>query len=242
MEHILSGKNILITGGTSALGQEFVKKALIARASVFFTYFSSEKKAKELISLGAKGFPLDLSETKNIDKFLIKLKEKISSLDVLIHNAALVLDERIETMSEEKWDKVLAVNLKAPYYLTKNTLNLLMGKKPSKIFMIISRAGISGSYGAANYASAKAGLIALTKSLAKEMGKKKILVNAVNPGFMESKMTKDIPKKIIQHNLELSPLKQFSSPKEVSDFLISLSSDQMKQVTGQVLHFESRSI
>jgi len=143
-------------------------------------------------------------------------------------------------MSEDAWDRVLKVNLKAPFYLTQKLLPLLMRQKPSKVFTLVSRAGLSGLAGAANYAASKGGLIAMTKTLAKELGRKKILVNAVNPGFMQSAMTEKVPQAILERNLEDSPLKAFSDPNEVADFLIYLASDQMRQVTGQVFHFESR--
>jgi len=143
-------------------------------------------------------------------------------------------------MTEQEWDAVLGVNLKAPFYMTRKLLPLLMRKAPSKVFMMVSRAGLSGLSGAANYAASKGGLIAMTKTLAKELGRKKILVNGVNPGFMESSMTENLSEKTLQRNLEESPLKSFSDPEEVADFLVYLSSDRMRQVTGQVFHFESR--
>ena len=111
---------------------------------------------------------------------------------------------------------------------------------PAKVFMIVSRAGLGGLYGAANYAASKGGLIAMTKTLAKELGRKKVLVNAVNPGFMRSAMTAKVSDAILQKNLHESPLKTFSDPEEVAGFLVYLSSDLMRQVTGQVFHFESR--
>ena len=97
-----------------------------------------------------------------------------------------------------------------------------------------------GLAGAANYAASKGGLIAMTKTLAKELGRKRILVNAVNPGFMRSSMTESVPEEVLKQNIEMSPLKSFTDPEEVADFLIYLSSDKMRQVTGQVFHFESR--
>jgi 3-oxoacyl-[acyl-carrier protein] reductase len=240
LEDSLKDKVILITGGTSRLGQAFVRKALARESRVFFTYFKSSGIAQELEKTGAKGFLLDLANTREIDAFAETLKGKTEHLDVLIHNAAATADALIEKMSEKEWDEVLSVNLKAPFYLTQKLLPLLLQKKPSKVFTLISRAGLSGLAGAANYAAAKGGLIAMTKTLAKELGRKKILVNAINPGFMRSSMTADVPQAVLDRNLEDSPLKTFSDPEEVADFLLFLCSDQMRQVTGQVFHFESR--
>ena len=241
MEFSLKNKTILITGGTSRLGQAFVRKASGLGAQVFFTYFKSSEIAKELEAAGAQGFPLDLADFQAIEAFAAAFKEKNEQLDVLIHNAAATADAFIEKMSEKEWDNVLRVNLKAPFYLTQKLLPVLFMRTPSKIFTIVSRAGLNGLAGAANYAASKGGLIAMTKTLAKELGRKKVLVNAVNPGFMQSSITANVPPKILQENLEESPLKKFSDPEEVAEFLIFLSSDKMRQVTGQVFHFESRS-
>ena len=240
MELSLKDKIILITGGTSQLGQAFVRKAAQQGARVFFTYFKAFEIAKELEGTGAQGFSIDLANIQALEAFAAMFKEKIEALDVLIHNAAATADAFIEKMSEKEWDNVLRVNLKAPFYLTQKLLPLLLRKTPSKVFTLVSRAGLSGLAGAANYAASKGGLIAMTKTLAKELGRKKILVNAVNPGFMRSSMTANIPQEILQKNLEESPLKTFSNPEEVAEFLLFLSSDRMRQVTGQVFHFESR--
>ena len=222
------------------LGSAFVQKALTRGAKVFFTYFRSVEKANELEAAGATGIPCDLADTKAMDNFLSRFRDGNESLDILIHNAAATADGYIEKLSEAEWDRVIAVNLKAPFYLSKQLLPLLMRKRPSKIFMIVSQAGLHGLEGAANYAASKGGLIAMMKSLAKELGRRQILVNAVNPGFMRSRMTADVPEAVIQKALNWSPLKTLSDPGEAADFLIYLCSGLVKQITGQVFHFESR--
>ena len=240
LEKTLSEKIILITGGTSRLGTAFVRCALVLGARVFFTYHKSVSQAQTLTGEGAEGFPLDLADMRAIDQFAKMFKEKVPALDILIHNAALVLDHTIQNLSEEEWDLVLTVDLKAPYYLTKKLLPLLFKKTPAKIFMITSRVALAGGFGVSNYAAAKAGLIGLTRSLAAELGKKQILVNAVNPGFMKSRMTENLPEETFRRNLEASPLNRFSEPGEVAEFLAFLCSDRMTQVTGQVFYYDSR--
>jgi len=240
LDTLLKGKTILITGGTSELGQPLVRKALEQDARVFFTYFLDEETAGQLRLLGAEGESVDLSSVQAMDAYVTALRGKTEQLDVLIHNAATTADALIEKMSEAQWDRVINVNLKAPFYLTRLLLPLLLRSPRAKIFTMISRAGLNGLEGAANYAASKGGLIAMTKTLAKELGRKKILVNAVNPGFMRSSMTESVPEAVVQKNLKMSPLKSFTDPSEVADFLIYLSSDLMRQVTGQVFHFESR--
>ncbi len=237
-------KNILITGGTSRLGSCFVRKAKAAGYRVFFTYHQNSSSAQELQNLGAEGFQLNLADTAAIDEFAKILKEKAGVLDCVIHNAAAVRDHTLQNLTEEEWDHVMAVDLKAPYYLTKKILQMLFkASKESgsaKVLMITSRAAIQGGIGISNYAAAKAGLIGLAKSMAQELGKKNILVNAVNPGFMKSAMTENLPEQVLQNNLEASPIARYSEPGEVADFLFYLCSDAMKGVTGQVFHFESR--
>lgn len=244
MNDFLAGKTILITGGSSRLGKAFVRKACDAGARVFFTYFQHGAETEIFLKDGAKGFALDLLDMRSIEAFAKILKKETSSLDILIHNAAAVRDSTIQNMTEEAWDEVLLADLKAPYYLTKKLLSLIFASEQEvkKIFFLTSRVAIHGGYGVANYASAKAGVIALAKSLAQELGKKKILVNALNPGFMKSRMTENIPETAIQKNLDASPLGCYSEPDEVADFLVYLCSDRMKQVTGQLIHFESRKI
>lgn len=240
METHLKEKTILVTGGTGQLGQAFVRKAVQCGARVFFTYLRSQAIAQELERLGARGYALDLASVPAMESFATSFQKEVEQLDVLIHNAAATADALIEKMPEKDWDRVVAINLKAPFYLTKLLLPLLLRNQPSKVFMLVSRAGLSGLYGAANYAASKGGLIAMTKTLAKELGRKKILVNAINPGFMRTSMTAHVPEAVVQKNLQDSPLRTFSDPEEVADFMVYLSSDLMRQVTGQVFHFESR--
>ena len=239
---MLGQKNILITGGTSALGSAFVQKAVQAGASVFFTYFQNEVRANELKALGAQGFRLNLASREEIETFQKDFRSKVKILHVLIHNAALTRDATVQNMTEEEWDEVLGVNLKAPYLLTKKLLFPLFKADPAKIFFITSRGALQGIFGASNYAASKAGLIALAKSLAHELGRKNILVNCVNPGFMKSRMTESLPEEVVRKNIRESVLEKVSSPEEVADFLVYLSSGQMTQASGQVFHYESRKI
>lgn len=240
----------MITGGTSALGREVVTRALGQGASVFFTYFSAADAAQGLIQKGAVGFRLDLTDMRAIEAFAAEFKQRSERLDILIHNAALVRDHTILNLTEEEWDTVLTADLKAPFYLTRQLLSYFIRRRrggPSvparkKILMVTSRAAVTGGTGISNYAAAKAGLIGLVKSLAQELGRQEVLVNAVNPGFMKSRMTADLPPEAAAAHREASPLGEPSDPAEVAEFLLYLCSDRVAQVTGQVFHFESRKI
>lgn len=240
MEVSLSGKQILITGGTSALGRVFVRRAREEKARVFFTYHQNLETARELERLGARGFQVDLASRREIDELKNKIKAVTSSLDAIVHNAAIVRDHTIQNLTEAEWDEVISVDLDAVYYLTKKFLSFLFKKPGSKIIHVISRVGTRGGFGQANYAAAKGGLLALTKSLAKELGKKEILVNAFNPGFMRSRMTEGMPSEAVRRNIKESSLGRISDPAEASDFLVYLLSDCFRGVSGQTFHFDSR--
>ena len=158
----------------------------------------------------------------------------------MVHNAAIVGDRTIQNMTEEEWDHVLSADLTSVYYLTKKFLSFLFKKPGSKILNVVSRLGLQGGFGQANYAAAKGGLIALTKTLAQELGKKQILVNALNPGFMKSRMSEGMPPEALDRQFSMSVLGRISDPEEVSDFMIYLLSDRVRNVSGQIFHFESR--
>ncbi len=238
----LTNKKILITGGTSALGEAFVKKAVWEGAQIYFTFFSDESKARELEALGAKAFRVNLASSSEIELLKSEIQSETKTLDGLIHNAAIVSDRTIQNLTEPEWDNVLNVNLKSVYLLSKEMLRFLLKTERSKILTVVSQVGLHGGFGQANYAAAKGGLIALTKSLAKELGGRKILVNALNPGFMESKMTKNRPADLLERNKMKSVIGEVSNPDEVADFMIYLMSDRIKRATGQIFHYESRNV
>lgn len=238
----LSGKNILITGGTGTLGSVLVTRALEEGARVFFAYHRNEEKAKALADKGAVPLQFDITDRTAVDWLKDKLKENCGNLDALVHCAGIVRDHTLQNLTADDWDKVIAVNLTAVYYLTRKLLPLLYKKENSRIIFIASRVGLQGGFGEANYAASKAGLIALTKTLAAEVGRQGILVNAVTPGFMLSKMNEGLSDDVKEKNRKESYLGSFSDPNEVADFMIYLLSDKVSKLTGQVFHYDSRKI
>jgi 3-oxoacyl-[acyl-carrier protein] reductase len=253
LEQNLKQKKILITGGTSELGSRFVCAALSEGAEVYFTYHQNQNCADGLCKQGAKGFRLDLSDCRAIDEFAEVFKTHTADLHILIHNGAAVSDVPLLHLAEEEWDYVMKVNLKAPYYLTQKLLPLFLAIKKHgqsftdaqpcrKIFMITSRAAVMGGAGISHYAASKAGVIGLAQSLAQELGKRSILVNAVNPGFMLSRMTKAAGEKVIEKNRFSSVIQQHSDPSEVAEFLVYLCSDKVSRISGQVFHYDSRAV
>lgn len=236
----LSGKNILVTGGTGTLGSILIRRAIEEGARIFFVYHRNEEKAKTLADKGAVPFHLDITDRAAVDRLKDKLKEDCGGLDALVHCAGIVRDHTLQNLTVDDWDEVIAVNLTAVYYLTRKLLPLLYKKENSRLIIVASRVGLQGGFGEANYAASKAGLIAFTKTLAAEVGRQGILVNAVTPGFMLSKMNEGLPEEVKEKSRKESCLGSFSDPNEVADFIIYLLSDRVSKVTGQVFHYDSR--
>ncbi len=236
----LSGKVILVTAGTSALGTQIVERAMAEKATVFFTYFENQNKAQTLIAKGAYGFRADLRSPADIDKLKEEIKKHTPVLDGLVNNAGIVRDRTLTNLTDEEFNEVIGVDLTAVFLLIKKFLPMLYKKEGGKVVNITSRVGIQGGFGEANYAAAKAGLVALTKTLAWEAGRKKMCVNAVAPGFMMSGMTRDLPPEVYERQKKESCLESFSDPGEVADFIIYLLSDRVRNVSGQVFLFDSR--
>jgi 3-oxoacyl-[acyl-carrier protein] reductase len=240
MQIDLAGKVILITGGTGALGSALVRCALEEKARVYFTYCRNESAARELERHGAQAFRADLRQRKDIDRFKDTLKKQTARLDGLVMNAGIVRDRTLANLAEEEFDDVLEVNLTANFLLAKKLLPLLYKKEGAKVVAVASRVGIAGGFGESNYAASKAGLIALTKTLARETARKKMCVNAVAPGFMMSGMTSGLPEPIYQRQREESAFGNFMEPLEIARFIVYLLSDWVENVTGQFFSFDSR--
>ncbi len=236
----LKNKTILVTGGSGTLGSQIVREALGNGSRVFFTFFENELKAQELEREGAFPYKLNLTQRDEIKNIKKRISEDANHLDILINNAVTVCDKTIVNLTTQEWDTVLDVGLNGTVFLTKAMLPLLYKSHQAKVFNIISQIGLHGAYGQANYASAKGGLIAFTKSLAREVGRKKILVNAVNPGFMRSDITLNIPKMVLEDNQKKSCLGEYSDPCEVARFILYLASDNVSTVSGQIFNFDSR--
>jgi len=236
----LAGKVILVTGGTGTLGSQLVKRALAEKAVVFFTYFKNEEQSRALIQAGGRGIQTDLGSSAGIEKLKEEIKKQTPFLDGLVNNAGIVRDHTLTNLRDDDFDEVLRVDLTAAFLMIKKFLPLLYKKEGGKVVNVVSRVGIQGGFGEANYAAAKAGLVALTKTLAWETGRKKICANAVAPGFMLSKITENLPEAVYEKQKNDSCFGSFSDPAEVADFIIYLLSNAVRNVSGQVFMFDSR--
>ena len=222
------------------LGQAFCRRALRDGAHVYFTYFQNTVAAASLEKEGARGFRLDFSNLNGIDPIKEEIKNSKGRVDILINNAGTTANGKLGSLSSADWGKVVEVNLSAVFRITRTLLPLLYRSERGRVLNVASRLGVRGGAGASNYAAAKAGLIAFTRTLAMEVGRKGILVNALNPGFMISGMTKDVPEEIKQRHIKDSVLGQHADPEEVARFMMYLVSDQCQGVSGQVFNYDSR--
>ena len=190
---------------------------------------------KELSSYSQiDSFLVDITDFSQVETAVKKVIDKHSRVDILVNNAGITKDNIILRLSEEEWDKVLAVNLKGAFNCTKAVVKFMVKQKEGVIINISSIIGLIGNIGQTNYAASKAGLIALTKSLAKEVGSRNIRVNAIAPGFIMTKMTENLSEKIKEKMLESIALKRFGMPEEVANVVLFLASSLASYITGQV--------
>ena len=237
---MLSGKTALVTGASRGIGKAIAVEFAKQGADVIVNYSKDEKGALEVADeikkLGRKCISVkaDVSDFEDVAKMFEIVKKEFGNLDILVNNAGITMDRTLKKMNKDMWEKVIDVNLNSVYNVTKNALPLM--QKNSRVINISSIVGISGNFGQTNYAASKAGIIGFTKSLAKELGRNNINVNAIAPGFIESELTNKIPfirKKIIQWMI---PLKRTGLPEEVAYAAVFLASGNSSYITGYVLN------
>lgn len=178
---------------------------------------------------------LDVSNREQARQVVQEVITKYGEVDVLINNAGIVQDDLITKMTEEEWDKVIDIDLKGPFHMAQAVADDMIKHGNGEIINVSSIVGIYGNIGQVNYASAKAGLIGMTKTLAKELGKKGVRVNAIAPGFIHTPMTAKVPEKILEMMKEKTPLKRLGEPKDVANTLLFLASDEASFINGAVI-------
>jgi 3-oxoacyl-[acyl-carrier protein] reductase len=239
---LLENKVALITGASKGIGRAIAEKFAEQGAKVAFTYLSSVEKGQalenELKAKGveAKGYRSDASDYKQAEELVNQVLADFGKVDILVNNAGITQDGLLMRMTEEQWDKVININLKSVFNLTKAVLKPMMKAKYGSIINITSVVGIRGNAGQANYASSKAGIIGFTKSVALELGSRNIRSNAVAPGFIETDMTDELANKA--EWLNQIPLKRGGNAQEVADACVFLGSDMSSYITGQVLQVD----
>ena len=234
----LKNLNIILTGATGVIGNSILDKLISAGSNVLATG-SNEEKLKKIKdrykNLNVLRF--DISDHTNIDKFVEDCNNILSNkIDVLINNAGITQDNLSIRMKEEEWKKVIDINLTSNFLITKNVIKKMLKSKKGKIINVTSVVGHTGNIGQANYAASKAGIIAMSKSLAIEYGKKNITVNSVSPGFIISDMTAKISEEHTDLMKSRISLNKFGSPEDVANTIAFLSSNLSDYITGETIH------
>ena len=242
-ELALEGKAALITGGARGIGKEIAMVFAQHGANIAICDVNmeeAEKTAKEIQDLGRESlaFKADVTDSTQVQDMADKILDKLNKIDILINNAGITRDNLLLRMSEEEWDRVIAVNLKGTFVCTKIVSKVMIKQRSGRIVNLASIIGIIGNAGQANYAASKAGIIGLTKSVAKELASRNVRVNAIAPGFiktdMTSKLSEDVQKKI----LSVIPLARFGDAKDVAELALFLSSESSSYITGQVIQVD----
>ncbi len=241
---LLEGKTALITGASKGIGKAIALKFAEQGANVAFTYLSSVEKGealeRELNDKGikAKGYRSDASDFGAAEMLINDVVEEFGSLDVLVNNAGITKDNLLMRMDEQMWDDVINVNLKSVFNTVKASMRTFMKQRSGSIINLTSVVGLKGNPGQANYAASKAGIIGFTKSVALEIGSRKIRSNAIAPGFIETEMTDVLDEKTVQSWRDGIPLKRGGHPDDVADCAVFLASEMSSYITGQVLQVD----
>ncbi len=234
----LKNLNIILTGATGVIGNSILNKLISAGSTVLATGTNEEKlKLIQEKYKNLKVLKFDISDHKNIDKFVEDCSSILSNkIDVLINNAGITRDNLSIKMKEEEWKRVIDINLTSTFLISKNVIRKMIKSKTGKIINITSVVGHSGNIGQANYAASKAGIIAMSKSLALEYGKKNITINSVSPGFILSEMTNKISEDHTELLKSRISLNKFGKPEDVANTVIFLSSNLADYITGETIH------
>ncbi|MFA5309457.1 MAG: 3-oxoacyl-[acyl-carrier-protein] reductase [Dehalococcoidales bacterium] len=238
----LSGKVAIVTGSARGIGKAIALKLAEVGADVVVNDIAAaaatlEDTAAEIRALGRKSLAVtaDVSAAADVNRFIETAATTMGRIDILVNNAGVTRDQLIMRMTDEDWDTVLNIDLKSAFLCSRAVIRHMMRQRWGRIISIASIVGITGNASQANYASAKAGVIGLTKSIAKEIGSRGITANAIAPGFIETKMTEQLDEKHRQAMLLRIPLGSTGTPRDVAEAVAFLASEEARYITGQVL-------
>ena len=238
---MLSEKTALITGAARGIGKQIALTFAREGANIAFTDLELNEQAQqtcdELTALGVKVrfYASDASDFEAAHTVVNQVIEDFGRLDILVNNAGITRDTLLMRMTEQMWDSVIQVNLKSAFNFTHAVTPVMMRQRSGSIISLSSVVGINGNPGQANYAASKAGIIALTKTVAKELGSRGIRANAIAPGFILTDMTKALPEETLKSFVSLIPMKRGGEPEEVAKVALFLASDLSSYVSGQVI-------
>jgi len=241
----LTDRVAIVTGSARGIGRAIALKLAEVGANIVVNDIAAaadslEKTAEEIRALGRQALAVtaDVSSPEDVSRLVETAASNFGRIDILVNNAGVTRDQIILRMSDEDWDTVLNIDLKSAFLCTRAVLRHMLRQRWGRIISIASVVGIIGNAGQANYASAKAGVIGLTKSIAKEVGSRGITANAIAPGFIESRMTEQLDEKQRQALLEHIPLGSIGTPRDVAEAVAFLASEEARYITGQVLNVD----
>ena len=237
---LLQGQVALITGGARGIGREIALRFATAGADVALLDVQPDILAQTCAEIGrlgrrSEGLAVDVTKLDQVEAAVNKTLDKLGRLDILINNAGITKDGLLLRMDEAQWDAVLAVNLKGTFNCTKAVSRVMLKQRSGRIVSIASVIGLIGNAGQANYAASKAGIIGLTKSVARELASRGITANAIAPGFIQTEMTDRLPEAVKQAMLAQIPMATFGQPSDIADAALFLVSPASRYITGQVL-------
>ena len=238
---LLENKSAIITGATRGIGRGIAVEFAKQGANVAFTYNSSVDAAnaleEELKSFGveAKGYQSNAADFEAAQQLAKDVQELFGSIDILINNAGITKDNLLMRISEEDFDKVIEVNLKSVFNLTKAVIRPMMKQRGGSIINMSSVVGLKGNAGQTNYAASKAGIVGFSKSVALELGSRNVRSNVIAPGFIETEMTDKLDEKTVQGWRDAIPLKRGGTPEDIAHACVFLASDMSSDITGQTL-------
>ena len=241
---MLKGKCAVITGASRGIGKCIATKFAKEGANVVINYRNNEEEAlkvkKELEDLGSQVLVVkaDVSELEQAEKLIKEAKKEFGKVDILVNNAGITKDNLIIRMKEEDFDSVIKTNLKGAFNCLKEVTPIMLKQKYGKIVNMSSVVGVVGNPGQVNYCASKAGLIGMTKSLAKEIGSRNITVNAIAPGFIDTDMTKILSDDQKKKILSQIPLNKFGNVEDIANVALFLASENSNYITGQVIHVD----
>ena len=241
-------RTVVVTGGSRGIGRAICLSLAGRNTKVYFNYFSpadpaGEKAAADeteslIANFGgiAVGSSMNVMAEEEVALFFKNILAETGRIDVLVNNAGITRDKLLLRMKENEWDDVININLKGTFHCTKAAARTMMNQRQGRIINIASLAGVTGNIGQANYAASKAGIIGLTKTVAKELAQRGITVNAVAPGFIDTDMTAVLPDKVKEVMLSQIPLGRPGKPEDVAEAVAFLASEKSSYITGQVIH------
>ncbi|MGX4282991.1 3-oxoacyl-[acyl-carrier-protein] reductase [Bacillus sp. JK106] len=241
---MLNEKTAVVTGASRGIGRAIALDLAKNGCNVVVNYSGNEAKANEVVdeikSLGRNAIAVkaDVSNSEEVQNMMKEAVAAFSSIDILVNNAGITKDNLLMRMKENEWDDVININLKGVFNCTKAVTRQMMKQRSGRIINVSSIVGVSGNPGQANYVAAKAGVIGLTKSSAKELASRNITVNVIAPGFISTDMTDKLSKEVQDEMLKQIPLARFGDPSDISSVVTFLASEGSRYMTGQTLHID----